>query len=397
VYTFELAKMVRARNSLEGAWTGFNVFGLRRYPRIAMGQLPVTMGASLVGQLLYLNLKGGVPVVTNTGLKELVMKDGRVVGAVLEQGGKEVTVNAEKGVVLAAGGFAKNDAMRKEFQAAPITASWSSASPADTGDAITAASKVGAATALMDSAWWGAATVDPTTGQSMWCLYDRVLPHSIIVDQTGVRYMNESGNYNSIGRAIWERNKTSPAIPSFVIVDSNHRKRYVLAGKFMPGITPQSAIDSGYITKAQTISEMAEKLGVSSQALNDTVDRFNASAKEGVDGEFHRGESRYDQFMGDPNQSPNRNLGALVEPPFYALKVWPGDLGTKGGVVTDEHARALQANGRGGYKVIEGLYAVGNSSASVMGMTYAGAGATLGPALTFAYIAANHAAGNASA
>ncbi|KAF2474548.1 fumarate reductase/succinate dehydrogenase flavo protein domain-containing protein [Lindgomyces ingoldianus] len=390
VYTYELSKLVRAKSSWDGMFMAIRVFGLRQYPQILLGNSPCTLGVSMVGQLLYLNIEKGVSIWTESPMTDLVVKDGQVTGAIVEKVGKKITIEASRGVILAAGGFAKNTEMRKKYQASPITSDWTSVIPTDQGDAISAALKIGAATALMDAAWWGAAMVDPKSGQAFWCLYDRVLPHSIIVDQTAERFTNESQNYNSIGHALWKRNEVSPAIPSFLILDSNHRDRYVLAGRLMPGHTPQEVLDSGFVTKAETIQELAEKLDLSASVLGETVKRFNGFVSSGVDKDFHRGESAYDSFMGDPSYSPNRNLGAIERGPFYAVKLWPGDLGTKGGILTDEYARALKEDSDGGRQVIQGLYAVGNSSASVMGRTYAGPGATLGPALTFAYIAANH-------
>ncbi|KAL2759900.1 hypothetical protein ACRALDRAFT_1079160 [Sodiomyces alcalophilus JCM 7366] len=392
LYTYELSKIVRAKCSLDGMMTAFKIWGLRLYPNRFLGSDPVCLGVSMIGQLIYLNVQQGTPIWTETPMKELTVNDdGRVTGAIIERQGQKITVEASKGVILAAGGFARNDAMRKAHQASPITADWTSACPTDQGEAITAATSkpIGAATALMDSAWWGAAMWDPASKQGIWCLYDRGLPHSIIVDQDGRRFLNESQNYNALGTALWNRHKETPAIPSHLIMDSNHRSRYVFAGRFMPGKEiPQHAIDSGFITKADTLPELASKLGIKPEGLQETVDRFNGFVEKGVDEDFKRGESVYDAFLGDPSYGKNRNLGKVEKGPFYAVKVWPGDLGTKGGVLTDERARAVRESGNGQYEVIKGLYAVGNSAASVMGRTYAGAGSTLGPGLTFAYIAA---------
>jgi succinate dehydrogenase/fumarate reductase flavoprotein subunit len=211
----------------------------------------------------------------------------------------------------------------------------------------------------------------------------------MIVDQTAQRFTNESQNYNSMGQALWDRQLTTPAVPSYLILDSQHRNKYVLAGKFMPGNTPQSAIDSGFVMKSNTIEGLAQKAGLNASSLSETTQRFNCFAKEGKDKDFGRGNSPYDAFLGDPTYKPNPNLGSISKAPFYAVKIYPGDLGTRGGVLTDEHARALKERAGGKTEVIKGLYAVGTSSATVMGRSYAGPGATLGPALTFAFIAAN--------
>lgn len=389
MYTFELSKMVRAKADWDGKLTAAKVFGLRVYPPWLVGSHPITLGVSMISQLLYLNVNQGTSIWLSSPLRELVTdRDNRVSGAIIEREGKAIEVHAKHGVVLAAGGFARNDEMRKKYQAPGITAEWTSTNSEDRGDVISAAMKIGAATALMDSAWWGTSIIDPATKQPYWCLYDRVLPHSIIVDQLGHRFANESQNYNSLGTAVWNHSKDSPTIPSFMIMDNTHRSRYVLAGKLMPGFTPRSTIDSGFLVKADSVSELAQKLNIPEKNLESTITRFNGFVQRGVDEDFDRGKSPYDKFLGDPAYK-NPNLGEIQKPPFYAVKIWPGDLGTKGGVLTDERARALRDVGKGVYEPIKGLYAAGNSSASVMGRTYAGAGATLGPGLTFGYIAAN--------
>lgn len=390
LYTYELSKIVRAKCSLDGMWTAAKIFVVRPYWNRLLGSEPATLGVSMISQLLYLNVRAGTPILTRSPMRELVVdKDGRVTGAVIECEGKDVTVEASHGVILAAGGFARNEEMRKKYQQPGVTTDWTSTCPTDTGEPIAAAMKIGAATALMDSAWWGAALYDPVTKKGIWSLYDRGLPHSIIVDKEGKRFANESQNYNSMGTAILKRHETTDTIPAYLILDSTHRKRYLFAGRYMPGAEiPEEAIKSGFITKGDTLEELATRIGISAAGLTETVERFNGFVDAGVDKDFSRGSSVYDYFLGDPSYSPNRNLGKIEKGPFYAAKIWPGDLGTKGGVLTDDRARALRETSTGRYETIPGLYAVGNSSASVMGRSYAGAGATLGPGLTFAYIAA---------
>lgn len=388
MFTFELSKMVRAKTDWDGKITAAKVFGFRVYPAALLGGHTRTLGVSMISQLLFLNVKRGTAVWVSSPLQDLITDDkGDVVGATVEHEGKPVTVHVSKGVVLGAGGFAKNDEMRKKYQPKGITANWTSTNKNDTGDAISAAMKIGAAMALMDSAWWGTAIVDPSTNQPFWSVYDRVMPHSIIVDQHGRRFLNESQDYNTLGGKLWKHIEDNGTIPAFMIMDASHRNRYVLAGKLLPGFTPQSTLDSGFLTKANSLPELAEKLGIPASNLTETVTRFNGFVKTGVDEDFHRGESAYDKYLGDPAYK-NPNLGEVAKAPFYAVRIWPGDLGTKGGVLTDEYARALREKGDG-FEVIKGLYAIGNNSASVMGRSYAGAGSTLGPGLTFGYIAAN--------
>ncbi|OAA62032.1 3-oxosteroid 1-dehydrogenase [Niveomyces insectorum RCEF 264] len=402
LYTHELSKIVRARCSWDGLLTAVKIWGVRLYPNRFLGGDPVCLGVSMISRLLYMNVKLGTPIWTSSPMTELTVDEatGRVTGALVEHEGRTVTVQAAHGVILAGGGFARNAEMRQKYQAPPITADWTSACQTDQGDAIRAAQRVGSATALMDSAWWGAAMYEPVSKLGIWCLYDRGLPHSMIVDKAGQRFANESQNYNALGTAIWQRQQDGKeTIPSFLIMDSTHRNRYLFAGRFMPGKPiPAKDLASGFVTKADTLPELAAQLGIDAAGLVATQKRFNRFVEQGVDEDFGRGSSVYDFYLGDPSYGDkNRNLGKVEKGPFYAVKIWPGDLGTKGGVLTDERARALRETspGSGQYKVIPGLYAAGNTSASVMGRTYAGAGATLGPGLTFGYIAATDCARDA--
>jgi succinate dehydrogenase/fumarate reductase flavoprotein subunit len=256
--------------------------------------------------------------------------------------------------------------------------------PGDQGDAVSAAMEIGARMELLDDAWWFPSTINPTTGKVLGCMVDRALPHSIVVDKAGKRFADEAESYTSFCQAQYKRNKITPAIPGWLIADSQHRKRYMLA-EVMPGKVPQEALDSGLIVKADTLPELAEKLKIDPQGLKETVERFNTMALKGVDEDYGRGSNAYDNFFGDPKQKPNVNLGTIEKAPFFAINIYPGDLGTKGGVLTDQFARAIGKDG----SVIPNLYAMGNTSASVMGRCYPGAGSTLGPAMTFGYIAVN--------
>ncbi|KIW05966.1 uncharacterized protein PV09_03151 [Verruconis gallopava] len=387
VFTFEAVKLFRAKVSWDGWWAATKVLTYRTGWEKLMGRDPVTLGQSLICQLLKMNLEQGVPIHLQTRLKDIIVENDRIKGAVVEKDGKEITIKTEN-VILAAGGFARSKELRTKYQKQVGEALWTNAVPSDTGDALSLALKHDIATALLHGGWWGVTFREPSTGTNYWSLFERGLPHSIIVDSKGQRYTNEAQSYNAIGLEILKHDLEVPSIPSTLIIDSNHRNRYMLTTKFLPGFTPKSAIDSGFITKADTIQDLATQLGIDAAALEKTVERFNGFAENGKDEDFHRGESAYDKYFGDPAYTKNRNLGTIAKPPFYAVRVWPGDLGTKGGVLTDEFGRALKQNG----KVLEGLYAVGNSSASVMGNTYPGAGGTLGPAVTFAFIAADHVA-----
>jgi 3-oxosteroid 1-dehydrogenase len=214
-------------------------------------------------------------------------------------------------------------------------------------------------------------------------------PHAILVDQGGRRYQNECGSYMAYCKAMLERNRTTPAIPSWAIFDDRFIRGYMLGGT-MPGRNkPASWTDTGYLRKAGSIRELAVKLGIDPDVLAATVERFNGFVDIGRDEDFHRGERVYDNFLGDPTFGPSNTLGRIDAAPFYAVPVIPGDVGTYGGVVTDEYGRVLREDGT----QIPGLYATGISAASVMGRVYPGAGCSIGPAFTWGYIAARHALG----
>ena len=384
MYTNEAAAFALMIKTRKGFQTALRV-GARLVGRLLIGQRPMTNGQSLVAQLLLLNLQRNLPIWRNSPLADLIVEDGEVVGAVVEHDGRIVRVRATRGVVLTAGGFARNAEMRAKYQKAPTGAHWTSVPPDDKGDAICAGIKIGAATALMDDAWWGPTLVDPATGQPSFILWERSFPHSIIVDEAGERFMNESESYVDAGHQQYERNEIVKAIPAWLIVDSEHRRRYPM-GTIPPGLTPRSALKSGFITKAGSLEELAQKIDVDPTGLRSTVERFNEMAISGIDEDFGRGRTAYDNWYGDPSNTPNPNLGTIAKAPFYALQIWPGDLGTKGGLLTDEFASVLDERSQ----PIPGLYAAGNTTASVMGRSYAGPGATIGPATTFAYIAVNH-------
>jgi len=390
MFTFEAKKLFRVGSGWEGLMKAMQVIVWRNFANAIIGRKPITMGAALIGQLLYLNLTNEIPIWTETSLKELVIKDGKVTGAVLIKDGKETIIEAPKGVFLCAGGFAQNKEMRQKYQEAPIGNEWTSTSPYDHGDAINAALKVGAATELLDDSWWGPTMIDPSNGMRMWCQFERGLPHSIVVDKAGNRFTNEAQSYTTFGHDQYKRNRTTSAIPAFLILDHQHRSKYLLSG-MTPGKLPKKVLDSGYVVKANTLDELARKLGIDVEGLKRTVQRFNSFVAKGVDEDYNRGGNAYDTFFGDPASQYRKNptIGTIETPPFYATKLFPGDLGTKGGLLTDTHSRVLKDGA-----VIPNLYAFGNTSASVMGKEYCGAGSTLGPALTFAYIAANHVGGS---
>lgn len=361
---------------------------LRTVAGKATGRAVLTNGASLIGQLLRAALDRGIPVWTDAPLDDLVVEGGRVVGVRTVRNGEAVAVEARRGVLIAAGGFAHNGDMRRAYGGEqPNEGKWSMANPGDTGEAITTAMALGAQTALMDEAWW---LPSPRTGRFGQSTLDqaRQRPRTIYVDADGRRFVNESNSYMEVGKAMYERDKTSRAVPCWLIFDDRYRRRYAHV-RSHPGYFPKEMLESGRLKRADTLAELAAMCGIDADGLQETVDRFNEHAEKGVDPEFGRGESAYNRSLGDPNRKVHPCLGPIDEGPFYACEVLPGDIGTCGGLVTDEFARVLDHEDR----PIEGLYATGNSTATVMGRHYLGPGASIANTMVFGYVAARHAAG----
>ena len=384
---------------LRQTWAGKRLF-VRLIWRMVRSRLTgeriTTIGQALMARLLLALRRKGVELWLEAPMTELISENGRVVGAVVQRDGTTVRVRA-KGVVLASGGFDHDAAMRAKWQP-EADADASLGAPSNTGDGIRAAEAVGAALDTMDSAWWFPA-VEWAPGRIQFSLNERMLPSQLIVNGAGRRWINEAAPYEDFGFAMIDGQRSGVQhIPSWYITDDWSWRRYVIFGHlpipwipFAPAPTghraPKAWRDSDSFRTARTLDELAAAIGVPAEALRETVDRYNADASTGVDREFHRGESAYDRYYGDITL-PRPSLAPLRGGPYYAFKLILSDLGTNGGIVTDEHARALRADGT----PIEGLYAIGNASSSVMGRSYAGAGATIGPSMTFGYIAASHVA-----
>jgi 3-oxosteroid 1-dehydrogenase len=355
----------------------------RRLLSLALRRQLLTMGQALSAGLRVGLSTADVPVLLSTTLTGLVTENGRVVGVEVDRNGSPSTIHATKGVILASGGFEHNERMRKEYQQAPIGTEWTVGAIENTGDGIEAGMRLGAAVALMDDAWWGPSILLPRG--AYFCLAERSLPGCVMVNEKGQRFVNEAAPYVDAVHAMY----TSNSVPAWLIADQSYRNRYIFAGLGPRQPFPGRWYKFGAVRRARTLAALADEIGVPPAALTDTVSRFNGFAESGVDSDFHRGDSAYDRYYGDPRNRPNPNLAPLRRAPFYAIRIVPGDLGTKGGLRTDTAARVLRADG----SVIDGLYAAGNASAPVMGRTYAGPGATLGPAMVFGYLAALDMAG----
>jgi len=343
------------------------------------GQKPLTMGQALAGGLRAGLMQANVPVWLNTGLEDLHVENGAVKGVLTSRG----LVRARRGVIMGSGGFEHNAEMRAQYQRQPIGTQWTVGAKENTGDGHRAGLRVGAAVDLMDDAWWG--PVIPTAGSPYFCLAERTLPGGLMINAAGQRFVNEAAPYSDVVHVMYDKNPANPCIPAWLIVDQNYRNRYLFSDVAPALPLPDSWYQSGAVVKNWSLDGLASAIGVPAAALKATVSRFNNQALSGRDPDFRRGDSAYDHYYTDPAVFPNSCLAPLWVAPYYAFKIVPGDLGTKGGMVTDARARVLRPDG----SVIPGLYAAGNVSSAVMGHSYAGAGSTIGPAMTFGYVAGN--------
>jgi 3-oxosteroid 1-dehydrogenase len=343
-----------------------------------------TGGRALVARLRMALKDAGVPVWLRTPMTGLVVgDDGTVTGIVAQRDGKQVRIGARRGVLLATGGFDHNQEMREKYLPAGGRENHSAGAWENVGDGIVAGLELGAALDFMDDAWWMPSVRHPS-GATIPLVSERCIPPSVIVDSHGSRFTNESSPYvNFVHDQL-----AGGHVPAWFVMDAKARARYPFA-QILPGMPfPKDFYASGLAHRADSIAELAVAIGVPPEELTATVERFNGFARTGKDTEFGRGDSAYDRYYGDPTLK-NPNLDEIVKAPFYAVRIEVGDLGTKGGLVCDEHSRVLREDG----SLIGSLYATGNTSAAVMGGEYAGPGATIGPSIVFGYVAARHAAG----
>lgn len=373
----------RAWSTWSGFFRGVQLV-FRTLGGLVTGRILVGMGAALATAFAKaVVVDGKVPLLLSTPARSLVVEGDRVVGIEVDVDGVPTVVRARKGVMLAAGGFDRDKARRKELQGVEGNPA---GSPGALGGGIDMAAAIGADLEYMEDAWWGATVRPVEGGLSSFIVGERSMPYSILVDKDGRRFANESESYVDLGHHMLAHDGAQG--PYWILLDSRYTKRYFLTFAVDPNAN-KKMVAQGIKVTAPTLAELAAKTGMDAEVLAAQIERFNGFARTGRDQDFDRGDSAYDRYYGDPTIHPNNNLAPIERGPFTAYEVVIGDLGTKGGVVTDEHARALRADG----SVIEGLYSAGNNSAAVMGHTYPGPGSTIGPASVFGLIAARHMAG----
>jgi 3-oxosteroid 1-dehydrogenase len=354
----------------------------------------LTLGSSLIGSLRRSMMDRGIPLWLNAPFESLIVDSRRIAGVVAQRDGKPVRIGARRGVILAAGGFEHNQTMRDQYLPKPTRAEWTVTPDANTGDAIRAGLEAGARVDLMDHAWW-APTVFIMGREKRRALFvERALPGCVMVNRLGKRFVDEAAPYSDIVYAMYADNEKSNAnLPAWLIFDAEFRRKYP-CGPLLPGmVRPDKALPASWLGsvffRADSLESLASQIQVEAGGLKETIERLGQFAESGDDKEFGKGSNPFDRYYGDVNVKPNPCLAPIAKQPFYAMRIDAGDIGTKGGLLTDEYARVVREDGQ----PIPGLYAIGNTSAAVMGPSYPGAGSTLGPAMTFGYIAAHHLAG----
>lgn len=356
-------------------------FVFRTIGGLVSGKKLVGLGGALAAQYAHAVLvEGHVPLLLNSPATGLVTDGDRVVGVRIDSPDGPRVLRARRGVMLGAGGFESNQEWRHKYQ--DVTG-YTSGNPGNQGLPIEFAHELGAGLDYMDDAWWGGSLAPYREGPAAGFLVgERALPYMMIVDGQGRRFANEAESYIDLGHHM---NSHDRGGDYWMITEGRYNLRYFRTFSIQPGLTKGMAA-KGLLHKARSLDELAGRIGVPAQNLHASVERFNGFARTGRDQDFGKGDSAYDRYYGDPTVRPNPCLGPLEKGPYTAYKIVAGDLGTKGGLVTDADARVLREDG----SVIEGLYAAGNTTATVMGHTYPGPGSTIAPASVFGLRGARH-------
>lgn len=364
---------------------------LARYVRDRLGHgrgTRLVMGNALVGRLLHSLMLRGVDILTGASLVKIIRKgDGAVTGAILAQQGVSREIRIDGGLILAGGGFNRHAERRRE--ALGTDPEWSSVASGSNGDAQDRAIEIGARISDKDlnAAFWAPASIrrraDGSSAVFPHFVLDRGKPGTVVVDSNGRRFVNEAISYHPFALAMLAQGKS--AIPAFLIADALAVRKYGLGMVRPGGWGTRAAVADGYLVTGASIAQLAQRLNIEPENLRETIAQMNAYAQTGRDPGFDRGSTVYQNHNGDASAGRiNPNLGPIATAPFYAVRLYPSDIGTSAGLVTDDIGRVLDSGGR----PIAGLYACGNDMQSVMGGTYPGPGITLGPAIVFAYLAA---------
>lgn len=395
----DISHLLNLTKSLKSFSYAFRLIGSYLFQKVRFGRgTRLVMGNAMIGRLLKSALDLGVTIATRTETETFSGDGNRIDGLVVRQGDVERKLTIRGGVILASGGFGRHPERRARMLPQPVL-EYSPTAPGQTGALhdLAFAKGAGYGTGAEQNVFWAPCSVrkrpDGTTAVFPHFVMDRSKPGTVCVDKNGKRFTNESRSYHEFGVAMYAANENGSTIPAYLIADARALTKYGLGMVRPGGRSLGPFMDDGYLVRANTLEDLAEKLGIDASTLTQSIDRFNGFAETGVDEDFHRGETAYECVNGDATHKPNPTLGKLETAPFYAVRLWPCDIGSATGLQTDEDCRVLTES----EQPIEGLYACGNDMQSVMGGVYPGPGITIGPAITFAYVAANHACARAKA
>lgn len=393
----DIAHLLKMTKSLKSFLYAAKLFGAYFYQKARYGRgTRLVMGNALIGRLLKTARDLGVTIATRAEVVALEGRPGAVESIVVEQSGSRRTLMLRGGAIMASGGFNRHPSRRGEMLPQPLAENSPSA-PGHTGRLHGLALGRGAryGKGALQNVFWAPCSVrtraDGSTAVFPHFVLDRSKPGTICVGKDGMRFTNESRSYHEFVMAMYAANRDGSAIPAYIVADSVTLAKYGLGMVRPGGKGLQPFLDDGYLVRGNTPADLARALGIDAQGLEDSIARMNRFAETGVDEDFHRGETVYERANGDATRGPNPTLGKLETGPFYAVRLWPGDIGAATGLVADEDCRVLGEDDR----PIDGLYACGNDLQSIMGGVYPGPGITIGPGITFGFIAARHAAARA--
>lgn len=350
-----------------------------------------TCGSAGIARLALSMQDRQLPIWLNTEMTELIVENGKAVGIQANKAGKTISIKARKAVILASGGFEQNQAMRDKYLPKPTNTEWSASHKDNTGLPISKAIEQGADCKAMNGSWWCTTIKVPGETYPRLSIMEKSYPGNCVVNQQGQRIANESQNYLMYVQACFEaQQQGTPVDTLWMVFDARFRANYIvgplMTSKLLPDfMLPKHFYSDEFLSKANSIEELATSTGIDEKGLLNTIHNMNRYAETGVDEEFNRGGFAYDRYYGDPQIKPNNCLAPIVKAPFYAVRLYLGEFGTHGGLTVSTDGQVQKNNG----EAFEGLYACGNCSAPVL-PTYPGPGSTLGPAMTFAYLASKH-------
>jgi succinate dehydrogenase/fumarate reductase flavoprotein subunit len=387
----EIWHFMRAFRSLESFLFVMRRLGRHFFDVMRHGRgLTLTNGNALAGRLARAAMDLGIPVWLSSPVRELVREEGRVVGVIVERAGERLRVEASRGVVLACGGFPHDVERRKAlFPHAPTGREHYTPSPeANTGDGLRLAEAVGGWVdpTIPNAAAWvpTSVTVRKDGGAGVMPHFiDRAKPGVIAVTRRGVRFTNEANSYHDFVQDLVRACRGEPEVSAWLLCDHRTLRTYGLGCVASFPMPIRRHLRTGYLKRGATLRDLATEIAVDANTLRETLETFNRGARSGEDPAFGRGSKAYNRYQGDALNTPNPCVAPIERGPFYAIRLVVGEIGTFAGLATDRHTRVLDRAGN----PVPGLYAVGNDAASVMGGNYPGAGITLGPALTFGYVA----------